>query len=527
MAGSPDKTIDLSAAQVIEPVATGDFLVIAPIVITILGGALCLMMRKNTDRQPWVAIPTLLLLVASTFGLFMRILETGHPITMTMGKWLPPFGISFSADVFGASFALIASVIALLAGIYAIADISATNRRYGFYPFLLLMMTGVCGAFLTGDIFNLYVWFEVLLISSFGLIVLGSRPRQLDGAFKYAILNLIATTLFLLATGYLYGVMGTLNMADIAQISRRGDLAGPINTIGALYVLAFMMKAAAFPVNFWLPASYHTPRIVVSAVFAGLLTKVGIYALIRTSVMLLPASQTSSASLLLWLAVGTMIFGVLGALAQSDVRRILGYLVVSGIGSMLVGIALTDVLGLAGATFYAFHSMVVMTALYLAIGLLAHNSGGAFRLQELGGEYQRSPLFAGVFLVLVFAVSGLPPFTGFWPKLMLTHAALGAGQWWIAGAILITGFLTTVVMGRVWVMAFWRGGPAETPDGTHVELAPDRRTDWVRLLPILALTAMLVGYGVAPDFLMELVSFTARSLMEPSAYIGSVFGAPQ
>ena len=268
MAGKSDHSVDLSTAQVIEPVAPADFLVIMPVVITVLAGALCLMMRKQTDRQPYVALPALGLLFIVCLGLFQRLLETGQPITMTMGRWLPPFGISFSVDLFGASFALVASFIALVVGIYAVVDISATNRRYGFYPFLLLMMTGVCGAFLTGDIFNLYVWFEVLLIASFGLIVLGSRPRQLDGAFKYAILNLIATTLFLVATGYLYGVMGTLNMADIAQKARAADLSGPMATIGTLYVLAFIMKAAAFPVNFWLPASYHTPRIVVSAVFS-------------------------------------------------------------------------------------------------------------------------------------------------------------------------------------------------------------------------------------------------------------------
>ena len=304
----------------IEPIAPADFLVIMPVVITVLAGALCLMMRKQTDRQPYVALPALGLLFIVCLGLFQRLLETGQPITMTMGRWLPPFGISFSVDLFGASFALVASFIALVVGIYAVVDISATNRRYGFYPFLLLMMTGVCGAFLTGDIFNLYVWFEVLLIASFGLIVLGSRPRQLDGAFKYAILNLIATTLFLVATGYLYGVMGTLNMADIAQKARAEDLSGPIATIGTLYVLAFVMKAAAFPVNFWLPASYHTPRIVVSAVFAGLLTKVGVYALMRIGVMLLPAAQTLTSGPLLWAAAATMLFGVLGALAQSDLR---------------------------------------------------------------------------------------------------------------------------------------------------------------------------------------------------------------
>ena len=177
------------------------------------------------------------------------------------------------------------------ASLYALSDIDAGGRRFGFFPFLMFLMAGVTGAFLTGDIFNLYVWFEVLLISSFGLLVLGSEREQIDGAMKYAVLNLIGTTLFLIAVGYLYAIFGTLNMADIALKAAGLRDTAPLMTLAALFLLAFAMKAAAFPVNFWLPASYHTPRIVVSALFAGLLTKVGIYALIRVMVMLLPVER--------------------------------------------------------------------------------------------------------------------------------------------------------------------------------------------------------------------------------------------
>ena len=172
-------------------------------------------------------------------------------------------------------------MVAFVGSIYAVDDINTSGRRYGFYPFLLVLMAGVSGAFLTGDIFNLYVWFEVLLISSFGLLILGSEREQIDGALKYAVLNLMATTLFLITVGYLYAIFGTLNMADIAVKVRDYADTAPLMTLTALFVLAFSMKAAAFPVNFWLPASYHTPRVVVSALFAGLLTKVGVYALIR------------------------------------------------------------------------------------------------------------------------------------------------------------------------------------------------------------------------------------------------------
>lgn len=210
-----DISVDISQAMSTQPVAAGDWLIVAPLVITAMGGALCLMLRKNTRVQPLVGIAVLVLLVAACGGLLARVIDHGV-LTMVAGNWLPPFGIAFTVDPVGATLAFSSSVVALAAGVYAMTDIDISGRRYGFYPFLLLMMTGVCGAFLTGDLFNLYVWFEVLLISSFGLLVLGNERSQLDGAVKYALLNIIATTLFLIATGLLYGILGTLNMADIA-----------------------------------------------------------------------------------------------------------------------------------------------------------------------------------------------------------------------------------------------------------------------------------------------------------------------
>ena len=312
---------------------------------------------------------------------------------MVMGRWLPPFGIAFTADLLGASMALAGAIAAFAGGLYALSDISPSGRRYGFFPFLLLLMAGVTGAFLTGDVFNLYVWFEVLLISSFGLLILGSEREQIDGALKYAVLNLIATTLFLVAIGYLYAIFGTLNMADIAAKAKAVRGSAPLMTLASLFLIAFAMKAAAFPVNFWLPASYHTPRIVVSALFAGLLTKVGIYALIRVLVMLLPVERGNLSLLIAIVGAATMISGALGALAESDVRRMFGYVVISGIGNMLAGIALGSVEGVGGSIFYALHSIVLMTALYMAAGQAAR-LGGSSRHQTspaCGGKIICSP----------------------------------------------------------------------------------------------------------------------------------------
>ncbi|WP_414815822.1 Na+/H+ antiporter subunit D [Rhizobium sp. IY2] len=508
-------TVDLSDALIAAPAPLAHWLAILPVAHCITLGAVLLMLRGYPRVQAWLAISGLAGLALIDAALLAKVAAEG-PLTMVMGRWLPPFGIAFTVDLFGALMTFTAALAALAGGIYALADIGQSGRRYGFFPLLMLLMAGVTGAFLTGDIFNLYVWFEVLLISSFGLIILGSQREQIDGALKYAVLNLIATTLFLIGVGILYAAFGTLNMADIAARAR--DLRGtaPLMTLASLFLLAFGMKAAAFPVNFWLPAAYHTPRIAVSALFAGLLTKVGIYALIRVIVMLLPVERAELSPLIALAAAATIVVGALGALAENDIRRLFGYVVISGIGNMLAGVALGGVSGLggiSGAVFYALHSMVLMTALYLAAGEIARRGGG-FSLSALGGLYRQSGGFTALSLVLFLAACGLPPFSGFWPKVMLVKASLDSGAWWLAAAILVGGFLTTIAFGRLFLLVYWR--PAA------MVLAPSR-ANWRTGLPLAALTALVIGFGILPERLLALSQSAAAGLVEPGAYLHSVF----
>ncbi|MBX4928193.1 Na+/H+ antiporter subunit D [Rhizobium binae] len=509
---APTATVDLSAALVTAPVPIGHWLAILPVAHCIMLGAVLLMVRAYPRLQAWLAISGLAGLALMDAALLAKVAAEG-PLTMVMGRWLPPFGIAFTVDLFGALMAFAAALAGLAGGIHALADIGESGRRYGFFPLLMLLMAGVTGAFLTGDVFNLYVWFEVLLISSFGLIILGSERQQIDGALKYAVLNLIATTLFLVGVGILYAVFGTLNMADIA--GKASDIGGtaPLMSLASLFLLAFAMKAAAFPVNFWLPAAYHTPRITVSALFAGLLTKVGIYALVRVMVMLLPVERAELSLVIALAAAATILVGALGALAENDVRRMLGHVVISGIGNMLAGVALGNAGGIGGAVFYALHSMVLMTALYLAAGEIGRR-GGSFSLSELGGLYRQSGGFAALSLVLFLAACGLPPFAGFWPKVMLVKAALDSGAWWLAAAILAGGFLTTIAFGRLFLFAYWRPAP--------MALAPSRPS-WRTVLPVAVLTALTIGFGILPERLLALSQAAAAGLVDPRAYLQSVF----
>ena len=555
MAKKPTEPVDITGAMVEEAVALGDWLVVAPIALCLIMSALLLMIRKDVSRQVPLALGGLVALVVIDAMLLARIIEFG-PITMVMGRWLPPFGIAFTVDLLGALFALGTAIVALGAGLFALADIEDREMRYGFWSFLFLMIAGVTGAFTTGDVFNLYVWFEVLLIASFGLIILGSSTEQIDGATKYTFLNLVATTLFLIGTAFLYGTTGTLNMADLAAKLPviAGATAAPLITIGALYLLAFGMKAAAFPVNFWLPASYHTPRIIVSALFAGLLTKVGLYALLRTVMMMMPLARDELGLVIAWVAGLTMILGALGALAQADVRRLMGFLVVSGIGVMLAGFALASPLGLAGTVFYALHSIVCMTALYMATGVAGRMAGG-FSLHDMGGLYRRSAELAALALLLFFAIAGLPPFTGFWAKAALVQASIEVGAGWLAAAILFNGFVTTIAVGRVFALAFWRPArePAPIPvpartdgpsndggEGVDADELAEARQRAIEarmaqgalprrreMVPLAALTAIVTVVGLYPQPIFSLSARAADGLLDPAPYYESVFGRPE
>lgn len=520
IAASGPAAVDLSAALVMQPTGLADWVIVMPVALCIGLGAVLMMIRHRTRLHAPITIMGLCILVALDAALLWRVASQG-PFTMVMGRWLPPFGIAFTADLTGTVLALAGAIAALACAIYAARDCEDRERRYGFYPFMMLMMAGVTGAFLTGDIFNLYVWFEVLLISSFGLIVLGSTREQIDGALKYAVLNLLGTTLFLITVGYLYAIFGTLNMADIARKATALGPTAPLVTLASLFTLAFAMKAAAFPVNFWLPASYHTPKIVVSALFGGLLTKVGVYALLRVMVMLFPVQREELSFVIAVSAALTMILGAMGALAQNDLRRMLGYIVISGIGSIMAGVAIGTQAALSGAIFYALNSIVLMTALYLAIGHAAR-LGGAWTLSGLRGLYAGAPWFSAMVLVLFFAGAGLPPFSGFWPKAMLTKSAIDIGAWWLAASILISGFIITIALGRAFLLCFWKPAAPEMSRPARAPLASASGRP-PSMMPVAALTLLIVVAGLFPEPLMKISQSAAQTLGDPSAYIRSVF----
>lgn len=505
-----------------------DWLVILPVVLALLGGAVLLMLREAREAQFWLALAVVAVIFLSDIALALRVSELG-PVAMTMGRWLPPFGISFVADITSAVFAMAAAGVTLLLLVYLRMDMPDRARRDGVYPLMLLLLAGVSGSFLTGDLFNLYVWFEVMLIASFGLMVLGGRNIQLDGTVKYGFLNFLATTFFLAALGLLYGTLGTLNMADIVA---RAGMASPaiMASISALLLLAFGMKAAAFPVNAWLPASYHTPPAAISALLAGLLTKVGVYALLRALVMLLPASREVLEPVLAVVAVATLILGPLGAIAETNLRRALGFLVIGGIGATIAGAALGNAAGLAGSATYVLHAMLSITGLYLVAGLIEAMTGET-DTRRMGGLYAAASWPSLLFFVLMLAVAGVPPFLGFWPKLLLVQGGiegwgLGRDGWGLAVwvAVLVNALLTLIAVSRLWAHIFWRAGhEGAASEAPNPDLRPlTRQAGWLGLGSAGVLALVVLALGLWPEPLLGFGKQAAAGLLRPVGYIAAV-----
>ncbi|MEO6012227.1 MAG: proton-conducting transporter membrane subunit [Devosia sp.] len=497
--------------MVLHPTSLADWVVVLPVLLCLAGAAVLLMLRTLVRLQRWVCLAMLLSLVVCDGVLFRRVLADG-PLAMTMGNWPAPFGITFAADVMGAGFALVAAFVALCVVIYMRGDTPESAVRDGAYPLILLLMAGVSGAFLTGDLFNLYVWFEVMLIASFGLMVLAGNPLQLDGAVKYGVLNFLATALFLAALGLLYGLLGTLNMADIIGKAARADLA-PLTAIAALFALAFCMKAAMFPVNAWLPASYHTPPPAISALIGALLTKVGVYALVRMLVMLTPEAREILSPAILAVGIATAILGPLSAIAETNLRRAIGFVLIGGIGVAVLPIAGANPFALSGGLAYLVHAMLTMAALYLAAGLIERGRDQS-DTRGIGGLYAANSLLSVLFFVLVLAVSGVPPFLGFWPKLLLLQGFIGANDWLPVFVILLNALLTLIAGARLWSRLFWRG----TGDRVSLPVMP--------LAATIALTVAGVVLALMPNVLIASAQTAAYDLINPARYIAAVGLSP-
>ena len=461
-------------------------------------------------------------LFAASLALLVDVLRHGTQVAQ-IDNWPAPFGISLVADLLSVIMIVLTGTIGLVVVLYALASIDPLRERFGFHPLLHFLLLGVAGAFLTGDLFNLYVWFEVMLMASFVLMALGGERAQMEGAIKYVTINLLASAIFLAALGLTYGLVGTLNMADVASklaLLGASRPAGVITALSGLYLAAFGIKAAIFPLYFWLPASYHTPPMAVTALFAGLLTKVGAYALIRIFSLIFVHDVSFTHTLILGLGALTMISGVLGAVAQYDMRRLLSFHIISQIGYLLMGLGLLTPLSLAGAVFFTVHVALAKTALFLVAGAVGRLEG-TFDLRRLGGLVRRRPVLAALFFIPAMALAGVPPLSGFFAKLSLVIAGLSQGRHALVAVALGVSLLTLFSMIKIWNEAFWKARPA--PADPAAGPAP-RLAGWYLPAALLAALVIVLGLGAGPGF--DLALRAGEQLASPQAYIAAVLGTP-
>jgi multicomponent Na+:H+ antiporter subunit D len=381
------------------------------------------------------------------------------PMAVQVGGWEAPIGITLVVDRLSALLVTVSAAITLAVLVYSVGQGMVGKAEAAplsvYQPTYLILVAGVSNAFLAGDLFNLYVGFEILLTASYVLLTLGGTQSRMRAGATYVVVSLVSSVLFLIAIALVFGATGTVNMAHLGE--RLPELSTDLRaTLQIVLLFAFGIKAAVFPLAAWLPDSYPTAPAPVTAVFAGLLTKVGVYAIIRTQTLLFPGDQLNG--LLMCVALATMVMGILGAVAQTDIKRLLSFTLISHIGYMIFGVALGSDQGMAGAVFYIAHHITVQTTLFLVTGLIERR-GGSTSLDHLGGLGRIAPVLAVLFFIPAMSLGGIPPLSGFLGKIGLIQAGVAAGTplaYTLVGTSVLTSLLTLYVIARVWNYAFWR-----------------------------------------------------------------------
>ena len=448
------------------------YLTVLMILLPLISAAFILVFR-GVNLQRFIALLTLATLTVMSAVLII-VADTHGIQTVQMGGWEAPIGITLVADRLSSIMLFVSSIVLVAVMWYGISqglrDGDDDDPIAVFLPSYMLLSMGVNLSFLAGDLFNLYVGFEIFLVASYVLLTLGASPQRVRAGIGYVMVSMASSMVFLFALALVYASVGTMNMAQ-AGIRMEDVPTGTKAAIFATILIAFGIKAAVFPLDAWLPDSYPTAASIVTAVFAGLLTKVGVYAIIRMRSTVF--TDGSLDSMLMWVALLTMIVGVMGAIAQNDIKRLMSFTLVSHIGYMIFGVALGSVAGLSGAIFYAVHHILVQTSLFLVVGLVERQAGSA-QLRRLGSLLYTAPVIGVLYLVPALNLGGIPPLSGFLGKVMLVQAGAEDGSWlaWtLIGGAVVTSLLTLYAMMNVWSKGFLRDR-ADAPEGDVVLARP-------------------------------------------------------
>lgn len=522
-------------------------LLVFPLLIPLVTAVLQVFGRNHIHFQKIAGAVAVLLNIGIACWLLVDVQQNGIQL-LPMGDWAAPYGIVLVADMFAALLVLTTSILGAVCLFYAFASIGEEREKHHFYPFFQFLLAGVYGSFLTGDLFNLFVCFEVMLISSYALIVLGGTKRQLRETLKYILINIVSSSLFVASLAYLYAATGTLNMAHLSQRIAEVGQTGIISVIALLLLTVFSLKAGLF-LFYWLPGPYSSPPTVVSAIFAGLLTKVGLYAIMRTFTLIFYHDQGFVYDLIGWLGIATMVLGVIGAVAYREINRILAYNVIAGVGLIAFGLATANRAGMEGAIFYMLNDMIIKALLFMLAGVMIGAAGTA-RLQQMSGLIKRIPLTGWMFFITALALAGVPPLSGFAGKLLIVQGAMERGWYTMTIISLAASLVMLYSVMRIFMLGFWGKERKLADEQDHVpedvyqdwiaeagnpNLMPDAQENvlehrWGMFKPRLlmrsasVLFVLVIVIGLGAGYIQTYIAEAAGVLMEPALYIQAVLG---
>ncbi len=500
-------------------------------IIPLAAGLLCMLLVRQPGLSRMVGVVSMTLNLVFSVALLMVSYLKGPGLIFTtdVGGWPAPYGITLVFDSLAGLLLAPASLVALACYIHSFSSLKPETERRYFHPLAQLLMFGVNLSFLTGDLFNLFVAFEIMLMASYALLSIGGTRRQLTQSYKYVVLNLMASTVFVASAGMVYGMFGTLNIAHLTAIVRHNVESGtPLPTgftaLAVLLLLVFGLKGAFFPLWFWLPDTYYTCPIALGAWFGGTLTKVGVYAVARLFPFAFAQGEGGLAVIMPIIAISaafTMFLGVLGAVSQHEVRRILAIHVISQVGYMVFGIAVMTPLALAGCVFYMIQHMIVKASLFLCCGVMERHAG-TDDLDHMGGMLKKHVWLGVLFLVAALSLVGLPPLSGFFGKLTIIREGWESHPW-LSVIGLATGALTLLSMMKIFSYAFWSPEPKHAPPKSNEDIPTDPNRSWVAAyvgIVMLVVAAVGVGVGAEPVFRIALVA--GHQMHDPTDYIKAV-----
>lgn len=486
-------------------------LIVLPLIIPIITAVVLTFLRDQIVLQRIISLITMIFVCIVSFVL-LNIVQVEGIIRLDFSGWMPPFGILFVADSFSLLLVLTTGIVTVFCLLYATATIGHRHEKMFFYPFVLFLIAGVNGSFLTGDIFNLFVCFEVMLVASYVLVALGGEKRQLRESFKYVAINVVASWMFLVALAFLYGTVKTLNMAHIAQRVAETGQDPLLTTVAILFLIVFSLKAGLL-LFFWLPGSYSAPPAAVQALFAALLTKVGIYALIRTFTLMFPLNQEVTHTIIAVMAGITIIAGCMGALAGRDIYTIATYNVIIGTGFILIGLAVGTESAIAGAIYYLIHDMLAKALLFLLIGMMFYLTGESV-VKKMSGLIQNYPVFGWIYFLLMLTLAGIPPFSGFMGKVLIGQGAIEAQSY----VLLALGFASSVIvlysLLRIFLASFF--------GETTISYEDKKPIPKVAYTSMILFAASIIYLGVGAESIAVYVQDAAETLMNPSIYIDAI-----